>query len=76
MWATSIATSSWNELVGNTTKELKAIRGGVQPAIISYTLSLPTKFVEAHVVIISNQVERLEEPLHHKMVFITRTFYD
>jgi hypothetical protein len=58
--ATIIATTSRSELVINTTKELEPIRGGAELAIVSCTLSLPTKYMEVPIVIISTQIERLE----------------
>lgn len=33
-------------------KELKHIKGGAKPTTISYTLSLPTKVMEVHVVLL------------------------
>jgi len=40
----TIATSSQNELVVTTIKELEPIRGGAKLAIVFCTLSLPTTY--------------------------------
>jgi hypothetical protein len=52
--------SFWNEPIVITIKELELIREGVELAIVSYTLSLPTKSMEIHVVVVNIRVEGLE----------------
>ncbi len=66
MQASIVATSIWNELIVTTIKEPKPIKGGTKLAIISYTLSLPTNYVEIPIVTISTQVEGLEKPITPK----------
>ncbi len=58
---TTVATSSWNEPVIITTEEPKPIRGGIELAIVSYTLPLPIKSMEIPIVVVNTQVEALEE---------------
>ncbi len=66
-----MATSSRNELVVTTTKELEPIKGGVELAIVLYTLLLPTEPMEVHVVVFSIQVEVLKEPIIPKPIPLT-----
>jgi hypothetical protein len=48
--------------------ETKSIKRGVELTTISYTLSLPTKFVEIFVVVVSTKVEELEKHIIPKFV--------
>jgi hypothetical protein len=48
--------------VHNYTEEPKPIRRGVELAIVSCTLSLPTKLVEIPIVVVSIQVKAFKEP--------------
>jgi hypothetical protein len=57
-----------NELVITATEEPKPIRGGVELTIVSYILSLPTKSMEVHVVVINTQVKKLEEHVTPKPI--------
>ncbi len=58
----------WNEHVVTTTEEPESIKGGIELAIISCILFLPTKFVEVLVVIVNIQVEKLEKLVIPKFV--------
>jgi hypothetical protein len=57
----TIVTSSQNEHVVITIEEPEPIRGRTKLAIVSCILPLPTKYVEVFVVVVSTQVEALEE---------------
>ncbi len=61
MQATNVATSSRSKLVVITNEEPEPIKGGVEMAIISYTLPLPIEPMEVPIVIVRIQVEALEE---------------
>jgi len=61
-------TNSWSEPIVISTKELQLIRGGAELTIGFCTLSLPIKFVEVLVVVVSIQVEELEKPITPKLV--------
>jgi len=52
----TIVTSSWNEPIATTTKELELIRGGAKLAIFFCTLSSPIELVEVPVVVVNIQV--------------------
>ncbi len=66
--ATTIATSFQNEHVVIITEEPKPIRRGAELTIVSCTLPLPIKFGEIFVVVISIQVEAMEEPITPKPI--------
>jgi hypothetical protein len=51
-----------------TKEETKSTKRGVELTTISYTLSLPTKFVEIFVVVVSTKVEELEKHIIPKFV--------
>jgi hypothetical protein len=53
MQVTTIAISFQNELVVTTTEEPEPIQGGAKLAIVSCTLSLPTKPVEVLATVVS-----------------------
>ncbi len=59
--ATTGAMRSQSEPIVTTTKELKSIRGGVELAIVPCTLSLPIESMRNNIVVVSTQVEKLEE---------------
>ncbi len=61
-------TNSWSEPIVISTKEPQLIRGGAELTIGFCTLSLPIKFVEVLVVVVSIQVEELEKPITPKLV--------
>jgi hypothetical protein len=61
-------TSFQSELVVTTTKDPEPIRGGTKLAIISCTLSLPTKYMEVPIVTICIHVEGLKKPITPKPI--------
>jgi len=68
---TSAIINFQSELVITTIEELAHIKGGTKFVTIFWTLSLPTKLVEVHVVIVNFQVEELEIPIIPKPIPLT-----
>ncbi len=68
MQAATPDTNSRSEPIVTTIEELEPIRGGAKLTIVSCTLSLPIKSMEVLVVVVSIQVEELEEPVIPKLV--------
>jgi hypothetical protein len=56
--------SSHNEPIVITIEELEPIRGGAKLTTVSCTFFLPTKYMEVPIVVVSTQVEELEEPIN------------
>jgi hypothetical protein len=68
MQTTIVTTNSRSEPIITNTKEPKLIKGGAKLAIVSCTLSLPIESMEVLVVVVSTQVEGLEELVIPKLV--------